>query len=193
MAELVDAINRKRLVKITARPTKDLSCGFDSRHRNKIKIMSDINDLQYIDWSEEAFPWPNKEVWEAAKPKLPDSNNWGVPMIFGTGGEHFAQQEKAFNDIWECAQVSGYGGKDLGPGISERFQKGEKIYGEAINLEDIEAIHKSRRVGFDSMMYDVKLKDQTLAEAESKIWMPDVPRPKRGSNYTKPKNRKKKK
>ena len=27
------------------------------------------------------------ELWEACKPKLPDSNNFGVPMITGTGGE----------------------------------------------------------------------------------------------------------
>ena len=27
------------------------------------------------------------QLWESCKPKLPDSNNFGVPMITGTGGE----------------------------------------------------------------------------------------------------------
>ena len=27
------------------------------------------------------------ELWEACKPRLPDSNNFGVPMITGTRGE----------------------------------------------------------------------------------------------------------
>lgn len=150
------------------------------------------------------------EDWEAAKPKILNPN-LKMPIIFGTGDEeysksfrehlnwisseenlkrHQSQCDEMDLEFWNRSRVEN--GKDLGAGISERFQTDEKIYGN-ITLEDIESISKGRRVGFDSMMCDVKLKDQTLEEAESKIWMPDFPRPKRGSNYTKPKNRKKKK
>lgn len=42
------------------------------------------------------------ELWEACKPKLPDSNNFGVPLIFGTFG--------------------GDSTIDLGPGIYEQLK-----------------------------------------------------------------------
>ena len=75
----------------------------------------------------------------------------------------------------------------------------EPIVLDKITEKDLEfisenyLISRGRRVGYDSMMYDIKLKDKTLEEAESKILLRDFPQAKRGSNYTKPKNRKKKK
>lgn len=55
----------------------------EKEYLNQQNKWEEIFDMDYYDPLDGVTP----ELWEACKPKLPDSNNFGVPIITGTSGE----------------------------------------------------------------------------------------------------------
>lgn len=143
-----------------------------------------------------------QEMIDICKPKLMN-DNLKLPVIFGTSG-YVDRGTKNYKEMWDNPKSYDYDEVFIPAVMGHWNDPIEPLnYGDKISKDDLEnlvddALSKKPIPNlFDQFNQNpdfVKaMKDITFEEFDSRVFIPDLPRPKRGSNYTKPKKRKNKK